>query len=147
MDTQPPTQQITNRPTRNRRPPHRLGIIQALLLTLLFILVASEPPVSPVSNGIYFQKDRQVIFSDSESIITTNVTFASIKENIRTLRTHLTSRARNETHLYSPSNDVTYLHGNPIMQVRAYATQATMDSIATINAIEQRLIVNSSSEP
>ena len=137
MDTQPPTQQITIRPTRNRRPLQRL--IHALFLMLLFILVASEPPVSPISDGNYFQKDRQVIFSDSEWIITTDITFASIIEHIRTLRTHLTSRAWNETHLYSRSNDITFFHSNPIMRVRAYAIQATMDSIATLNAIEQRL--------
>ena len=35
----------------------------------------------------------------------------------------------------------TYFHGNPIILIGilAYAQQATMDSIATLNAIEQRL--------
>ena len=103
---------------------------------LLFVLVASEPQIS---DGVYFHRNNQVIFSDSEWVITTDVTFASIIENIQTLRAHLTSRAWNETHLYSPSNDITHFHGDPNIRILAYAQQATMDSIATLNAIEQRL--------
>ena len=75
----------------------------------------------------------------TEWVITTDVTFASIIENIQTLRAHLTSRAWNETHLSSSSNNITYFHGNPSIRILAYAQQATMDSIATLNAIEQRL--------
>ena len=94
---------------------------------LLFVLVVSEPQIS---DGVYFHKNNQVIFSESEWVITTDVTFASIIENIQTLRAHLTSRAWNETHLYSSSNDITYFDGNPSIRIMAYAQQATMDSIA-----------------
>ena len=134
IEVQPPAQQLITRPTRNRRQPQRF--IQALFLMLLFVLVVSEPQIS---DGVYFHTNNQVIFSNSEWVITTDVTFASIIENIQTLRAHLTSRAWNETHLYSSSNDITYFHGNPSIRILAYAQQATMDSIATLNAIELRL--------
>ena len=134
VEVHPPSQQPINRPTKDRR--SYQGFIQVLFLMLLFVLVASEPQIS---DGVYFRKDRQENFSDSERMITTDITFASIVENTRTPRSHLTSRAWNETHLYSSSNDITYFHGNPSIQILAYAQQATMDSIATLNAIEQRL--------
>ena len=94
VEVQPPSQQPINRPTRNRHQLQRY--VQALFLMLLFVLVASEPQIS---DGVFFHKNRQIIFSNSEWVITTDVTYASIIENIRTLRTHLTSRAWNETHL------------------------------------------------
>ena len=100
IEVQPPAQQLITQPTRNRRQPQRF--LQALFLMLLFVLVGSEPQIS---DGVYFYTNNQVIFSNSEWVITTDVTFASIIENIQTLRAHLTSRAWNETHLYSSSND------------------------------------------
>ena len=129
-----------NRPTRNRRAPRRFNLLQALLLMLCIGLVIED---STIKDGIYFKKDREVIYSNSEWIITTEVSFGHLVTNLRSLRNHLTSRAWNAK-ILTPSLD----QGKPYkMQARliTYAQQAANDCLMTLDVLEDRLqkIINS----
>ena len=88
-----PELMVNNRPTPTHRPPRKLGFMQALFPLLLFGLVLSEPPIS---KRIYFKKERPIIFSDSEWIISTEITFSHLQQSINHLRYHLNSRFWNK---------------------------------------------------
>ena len=98
---------------------------------------------STIKDGIYFKRDREVIYSNSEWIITTEVSFGHLVTNFRSLRNHLTARAWNAK-ISTPSLD----QGKPYkMQARliTYAQQAANDCLMTLDALEDRLqkIINS----
>ena len=69
---------IRNLPPIRRHAPARLGIIQALSLFLFFGLVMTE---APITDNVYFGQGPSIIFSDSEWIITTEITFSSVLLN------------------------------------------------------------------
>ena len=127
-----PELMVNNRPTRTHRPPRKLGFMQALFPLLLFGLVLSDPPIS---NGIYFKKERPIIFSDSEWIISTEITFSHLQQSINHLRYHLNSRFWNKLQHGEHYNRPTEARS----LLRLYAQQKTNTSLAFLNDIEDQL--------
>ena len=66
-----------DRPTRTKKLPNRF--LNALFLLTFITITAAEPPLS---DGIYFQPELPVIFSDSEWIISTDIKFTEIQDNL-----------------------------------------------------------------
>ena len=110
------------------------------MLMVCIELVLSD---STIKDGIYFKKEREVIYSNSEWIVTTEVSFGHLVTNIGSLRNYLVFRTWN-TKIPTPSLE----QGKPFrMQARlsAYGQQAANDCLMTLDVLEGRLlrIINS----
>ena len=79
---------------RTRKKPTLLCIIQALILILRISIAMAEPSIT---QGIYFAKRPSTILTDSELIITAELTFTDAFKTIRALRTYLHNRIWNTT--------------------------------------------------
>ena len=76
--------QENRRQTRTRKQPNRfVSFVHVLLLLTLMTVFIAE---SPILNGVHFQKEAPIIFSDSEWIISTDVKFTDIQSNLKFLR-------------------------------------------------------------
>ena len=71
-----------------KQPNRFVSFVHALLLLTLMTAVTAE---SPIMNGVHFQKEASIIFSDSEWIISTDVKFKDIHSNLKFLRQKMTS--------------------------------------------------------
>ena len=90
--TQPEEQPMTSpqqRPSRTRRLPKRYDVLSLYLLATLLGHVRSD---FLSSEGVYFTKELPVTYSNSEWMISTEVTFAHMNEDIRVLRNYLQQR-------------------------------------------------------
>ena len=122
---------LRQRPTRNRTVPQRLGILQALFLLMMLGLTLAEPPIT---EGVYFDKQPSIIISDSEWIITTELTFTNASKSIRTLQEYLLDR------VWSPHNEGS---NQPPSRTQIlllnYARKKTRDALLVLETISNRL--------
>ena len=128
------------RPIRNRKKPVALGIIQALIPMLAIIMVMAEPPIT---EGIYFAKQPSTIFTDSEWILTTELTFTDAFKTIRSLRAYLYNRVWNQTFTAGENHPAYYdvhVEPTPIQVILThYAQTRTNDTLQVLEVISQRL--------
>ena len=126
------------RPMRTRKKPARFRIIHALILGISIAM--AEPPIT---EGVYFAKWPSTIFTDSEWIITTELTFTDAFKTIGALFTHLHNRIWNTTFI-TKTNIASHLqiHQDPSatqIVLTNYAQKRTNDTLRVLEAISQRL--------
>lgn len=126
------------RPMRTRKKPTRFRIIHALILGISIAM--AEPPIT---EGVYFAKWPSTIFTDSEWIITTELTFTDAFKTIGALFTHLHNRIWNTTFI-TKTNITSHLqiHQDPSatqIVLTNYAQKRTNDTLRVLEAISQRL--------
>ena len=97
----------------------------------------------PITEGVYFAKWPSTIFTDSEWIITTELTFTDAFKTIGALFTHLHNRIWNTTFI-TKTNIASHLqiHQDPSatqIVLTNYAQKRTHDTLRVLEAIRQRL--------
>ena len=143
-DVEEPEPAIRRLPERKRFAPRRLGVLQALFLMRFFSIIFAE---SPTTSGIHFQKKSGAIFSNSEWIVITEVTFTDILRSMRDFRADLENRSWNQsiTIQYEDSEKKKQheeLHKSPTYLqhlVKAYAQKLTKNALTTLDTIRRRL--------
>ena len=104
---------------------------------------------SAVPEGVYFKQGPNIIFSDSQWIITTEVTFTNVIKNIHSFKTYLKDRIWNKTRIQGTHYlEHQVLHENPTEPqtlLLKYAQKFTDDSLRTLETISNRLnlVINS----
>ena len=130
------------RPSRTRRLPKRYDVLSLYLLATLLGHVRSD---FLSSEGVYFTKELPVTYSNSEWMISTEVTFAHMNEDIRVLRNYLQQRtwldsnATESITQYVRSGSEENPNIRNQLRLLTHTQRATYDCLHTSNLLDDRL--------